>query len=450
MSIRLLDLTKSFGHDLVVNQVSLEVQDGELFVLLGASGSGKSTILRLIAGLIPPESGRIELNGRDVTFLPQQTRNTGFVFQNYSIFRHMTVAENVEFGLRIRQVSPAERRERAEALLDLVGLAGLGARYADQLSGGQQQRVALARALAYQPAVLLLDEPFGTLDVKIRGQLRKSLKEIQRQLRVTTILVTHDQEEAFELADRLGVIDRGRLIEVGSPEELYHRPQTEFVANFVGAGNLLVGLEESGSVRLGTNLLPLPEGAPSHDVGAPVRILFRPESVVLQSEPFAPGGDILSLGQGRVAERIFAGSLERIALDMEGLRGSRPVTPRPAYGQQATRIEAALPSQADPGERPTMGQTLWVGVRAYHILAPGGLKILIHAVDSPAGRAAAEYGTAWRRPPVAARYCWRLLTLPGRLRERVKCWRVCGKSGLRSFPGWRRACARARLPRNSC
>src|SRR5690606_27205770 len=171
-----------------------------------------------------------------------------------------------------------------DELLELVGLSGLGARYADQLSGGQQQRVALARALAYNPAVLLLDEPFGALDVKIRQQLRNSLKEIQQQLRVTTILVTHDQEEAFELADRVGVIERGQLIETGDPVALYHRPRTEFVATFVGGGNVLAGREENGQIRLGNVVLPLPPGTPAQETGAPVRVLFRPETVRLRSE----------------------------------------------------------------------------------------------------------------------------------------------------------------------
>jgi sulfate transport system ATP-binding protein len=222
MSIILAGVVKRFGDHLVVNSVNLEIEKGELFVLLGGSGSGKSTILRMIAGLTIPDSGRIELNGVDVTHIPPQLRKTGFVFQNYSIFRHMTVSENVEFGLRIRNVSVDERKQRRDELLDLVGLAGLGSRYSDQLSGGQRQRVALARALAYNPEVLLLDEPFGALDVKIRAQLRESLKEIQEKLDVTTILVTHDQEEAFELADRIGIIEKGSLIEIGDPEELYH------------------------------------------------------------------------------------------------------------------------------------------------------------------------------------------------------------------------------------
>src|ERR1044071_8195450 len=202
MSIILDQITKRFGNQWVVDNVSLEIADKELFVLLGSSGSGKSTILRMIAGLTDPTSGRIFLHDRDVTHLPPQQRGTGFVFQNYSIFRHMTVSENIEFGLRIRKVPRDERTKRREQLLDLAGLAGLGSRYAHQLSGGQQQRVALARALVYEPNVLLLDEPFGALDVKIRSQLRRILKEIQQRLAVTTILVTHDQEEAFELADR--------------------------------------------------------------------------------------------------------------------------------------------------------------------------------------------------------------------------------------------------------
>jgi sulfate transport system ATP-binding protein len=225
MSIVLEQISKRYENQWVVDNVSLEVANKELFVLLGSSGSGKSTILRMIAGLTRPAGGRVFLHGRDVTSLTPQERGTGFVFQNYSIFRHMTVGENIEFGLRIRKTAKGERKQRREQLLDLVGLSGLGNRYAHQQSGGQQQRVALARALAYEPDVLLLDEPFGALDVKIRAQLRRSLKEIQRRLGVTTILVTHDQEEAFELADRIGVLDRGRLLEVGPAENIYAEPR---------------------------------------------------------------------------------------------------------------------------------------------------------------------------------------------------------------------------------
>ncbi|HLE51483.1 MAG TPA: ATP-binding cassette domain-containing protein [Anaerolineales bacterium] len=391
MSIILSELTKRFGENLVVNKVSLEIQNGELFVLLGSSGSGKSTILRMIAGLTEVDAGRIELDGRDVTFLPPQTRGTGFVFQNYSIFRHMTVLENIEFGLRIRKTPLEERRQRSEELLELVGLSGLGSRFADQISGGQRQRVALARALAYQPAVLLLDEPFGALDVKIRAQLRERLIDIQRQLNVTTILVTHDQEEAFELGDRIGVIERGDLIEVGNPEELYHRPKTEFVATFIGNGNVLVGRAEGGQVKLGSTILPFPKNAPFHDEGAPVRILFRPETVVLQDQPVLQKSDIHMLAQGLVIQRVFVGSQQRIRLEVDGLQGVRPIAPPPAYGQRMTHI-VALQQSLSSGDRFRTGESFWIGVRDYHILAPTGLKILTCYDESPGGEAAFEFG----------------------------------------------------------
>jgi sulfate transport system ATP-binding protein len=392
MSILLTDLTKRYNEHLVVNRVSLDIRDGELFVLLGGSGSGKSTVLRMIAGLTTPDAGTIELNGRDVTYLPPQARGTGFVFQNYSIFRHMTVLENVEFGLRIRKTKSNERRRRAEELLDLVGLAGLGARYPSQLSGGQQQRVALARALAYQPTVLLLDEPFGALDVKIRSQLRASLKEIQRQLKITTILVTHDQEEAFELADRIGVMDTGRLVEVGTSETLYHQPHTEFTATFIGGGNVLVGRKERDSIRLGSAALPLPADAAQTDDGSPIRVLFRPERTVLQSEPFQEH-DVHVLGQGVVMEQIFAGAVRRIVLEMEGLRGVRAVAPRVMYGQSVTRIEVIQTGARALEHNFALGQKVWVGLRDFHVLEPTGLKVLLCVSQDTSGAIAAEMGS---------------------------------------------------------
>jgi sulfate transport system ATP-binding protein len=391
MSIILTNLTKYFGDNLVVNNVSLEVADGELFVLLGGSGSGKSTILRLIAGLIQPNDGRIQLNGRDVTHLPVQARDTGFVFQNYSIFRHMTVNENVEFGLKIRGVADDEKRRRSAELLDLIGLAGLGSRYADQLSGGQQQRVALARALAYRPAVLLLDEPFGALDVKIRAQLRRSLREIQERLKVTTILVTHDQEEAFELADRIGLLHRGRLVEVGSPEQLYHKPQAEFTATFVGGGNVLVGRREGDRIRLGQIALPIPQDAPPHDEGAPMRILFRPEMAVAQPDPFTHDA-IHTLGTGVIQERTFTGPMQRLTVAVEALCGTRQLVPEPIYGQRLTRVEVSQASQIAGAERLAVGQQVWLGASRFHVLHPTGLKLLVYADRSPAGANAAAFG----------------------------------------------------------
>ena len=393
MSIILNDLTARYGSNIVVNRVSLEINDGELFVLLGGSGSGKSTILRMIAGLTQPAGGRIEINGRDVTTLPPQQRGTGFVFQNYSVFRHMTVSDNVEFGLRIRRVAPAERHKRSTELLDLVGLGGLGERFPDQLSGGQQQRVALARALAYEPAVLLLDEPFSALDVKIRSQLRQSLKDIQRQLKVTTILVTHDQEEAFELADRIAVIERGYLVEANTPEALYHEPRTEFAATFVGGGNVLVGRVEQEQIKLGAVSLPLPPAAPPHEEDAPVRLLFRPETVYIGATPPAAGSDVHMLGEARVCEAMFSGSQQRLRLEMRGFEGVRSLSPPPPYGRRIFYIDAIQTSdRAAELTRPAPGDRVWVGLRHYHILEPSGLKLLIAYAETPGGKAAVAFG----------------------------------------------------------
>lgn len=375
MTIVINELTKFYGDNVVVNKVSLTVDDGEMFVLLGSSGSGKSTVLRLIAGLIQPDNGRIELHGRDVTYLTPQERHVGFVFQNYSVFQHMNVAENIAFGLRIRGVAANEQQERVAELLDLVELSGLGNRYAHQLSGGQQQRVALARALAYRPAILLLDEPFGALDVKIRAQLRRSLRQIQRQLGTTTIVVTHDQEEAFELADRIAIMDHGKLVEVGTSESLYYRPQTPFGATFIGGGNVLAGRKESGQIRLGQIQLPFPEGAPHHDDFAPVRILFRPEMVQIAQRPFPPESGIYNLGEGQIKERVFAGAVQRLKVELDSLQGTRPLSPRLDFGQNKLAIQCAL-FGAEASALLAEETAVWVGVRDYHVLNPSGLRIL--------------------------------------------------------------------------
>jgi ABC-type Fe3+/spermidine/putrescine transport system ATPase subunit/nucleotide-binding universal stress UspA family protein len=389
MSIVLTDLSKRFGNVLVVNNLSVQIPDGELFVLLGASGSGKSTVLRMIAGLTRPDHGTIELNKKDVTTLPPQARGTGFVFQNYSLFRHMTVSENIEFGLRIRRVSASQRRQRLDELLDLVGLAGLGNRFAHQLSGGQQQRVAIARALAYQPSVLLLDEPFGALDVKIRSQLRRTLKDIQQRLKVTTILVTHDQEEAFELADRIGVINRGNLVEVDTPEALYHRPRTEFAASFIGGKNVLIGRVEDGVIELGSGKLPVPQDFAEHFTR--VRILFRPETVLLQTEPFAKNGDVFELGQGRVIERMFVGSFQRIRLEVQRPRGIRPYVPQ-TFGERTMQIEALQPSEINGTNKVNVGDMLWVGFKQYHILETFWPKLLLCTDETHATEAVPDFG----------------------------------------------------------
>jgi sulfate transport system ATP-binding protein len=370
MSIQLENITKRYAGQTVVDRVSLEVQKGELFVLLGASGSGKSTVLRLISGLLAPDEGTIRLGGRDVTALPPQKRDVGFVFQNYSIFRHMTAAENIEFGLRIRRVPPIERKRRREDLLDLVGLGGLGSRYWNQLSGGQLQRVALARALAYEPAVLLLDEPFGALDVKIRAQLRQNLKQIQKTLGVTTILVTHDQEEGFELGQRIAVIERGRVLEIGAPEDLYSRPRSLFAATFLGAGTILVGRCQGEKVALGPLTLPIPSDVP-HDEGDRVRVLFRPEQVRLSAEEPPPAAS--TLGRGELVEEIFSGAARRARVRLPALPGTRQLSPPLPFGEDAVLIDAAVPADGRP-----VPLKPWVVLENWHILRQPTPRLLVY------------------------------------------------------------------------
>jgi sulfate/thiosulfate transport system ATP-binding protein len=390
MSIVLEQLSKRYESYPVVNNVSLEVADGEFFVLLGPSGSGKSTILRMIAGLASIDAGRVVLHGRDVTAQAPQQRGTGFVFQNYALFRHMSVAENVEFGLRIRKVAAAARRRKRDELLDLVGLAGLGGRMPRQLSGGQQQRVALARALAYEPEVLLLDEPFGALDAKIRIDLRRTLRAIQRKIGMTTIFVTHDQEEAFELADRLGVMNVGRLLEIGRPDELYLHPQTEFVATFLGTANLLVGRAIADGVRIGALHFPLSTIARPGSDDRPVQVLFRPEDVALGASEQELAGP--ALGLAKVEQQTFIGSFERLRLRLPPISGVRPIAPTPPFGQDAVLVEVTR-SQDQARHFPLApGADAWVGLRRIHALVHPGLRFLLLTDGTATSQPALDLG----------------------------------------------------------
>ncbi len=367
MSITLDQVTKRYQGLPVVNDVSLEIGDGEFFVLLGPSGSGKSTLLRAIAGLTGVDHGRIALHGRDVTHVSARRRGVGLVFQNYALFRHMTVADNIEFALRVRRVRAAERRRRRSELLRLVALEGMDHRLPLQLSGGQQQRVAVARALAHQPEVLLLDEPFGALDAKIREELRRTIRQVQRELGITTVLVTHDQEEAFALADRIGVMNLGRLLEIGRPHELYTRPATRFVATFLGAANLILGRQSHDGIHFGRTAMnaadagaaAVAHGARTHEVVTVV----RPEEVEIAAtrEALVSG----YLAQGTVQEVLFTGVLERarvrVAAELDASLSSGTAdgsglleVTRPQHEQRAFQI---LP-----------GQTVAIGVRRIHIL----------------------------------------------------------------------------------
>ncbi len=239
MGIVVENVSKQFGSFQALNQVSLEIKTGSLVALLGPSGSGKSTLLRLIAGLEMPDAGKVWLTGRDATYQSVQDRNIGFVFQHYALFKHLTVRQNIAFGLEIRKAPASKIKNRVEELLELVQLAGLGDRYPSQLSGGQRQRVALARALAVEPQVLLLDEPFGALDAKVRKDLRAWLRRLHDEVHVTTVFVTHDQEEAMEVSDEIVVMNKGCVEQVGTPAEIYDHPATAFVMSFIGPVNVL-------------------------------------------------------------------------------------------------------------------------------------------------------------------------------------------------------------------
>jgi sulfate transport system ATP-binding protein len=284
MGIVVRDLCKSFGAARVVDRVSFTIESGELVALLGPSGGGKSTVLRMIAGLEVPDSGEVLLNGAVSTHARVQDRAVGFVFQHYALFRHMTVRQNVGFGLSVRKRPKAEIAATVGELLELVQLAALGDRYPDELSGGQRQRVALARALAPRPSLLLLDEPFGALDAKVRAELREWIRKLHHERGITSVFVTHDQEEAMDLADRVIVLHQGKVEQIGTPEEIYDHPATEFVASFVGASNVLHGEVKDGRAALtvpGALDLRAPPGTGD---GLGVRAFVRPYDIDLSTE----------------------------------------------------------------------------------------------------------------------------------------------------------------------
>jgi sulfate/thiosulfate transport system ATP-binding protein len=281
MKIEVRDLSKSFGSVRVVAGVSFSVGEGELLGLLGPSGSGKTTVLRMIAGLETPSSGDIFIDGKLVNDVPVQQRNIGFVFQHYALFKHLTVFENVAFGLKIKKSARQDLTQRVTELLHLMGLEGLGTRYPHQLSGGQRQRVAIARALAPRPSVLLLDEPFGAVDAKVRQELREWLIRLHDHLNVTSLFVTHDQEEAMEVSDRIIVFAKGRMEQVGSPPEVYEEPATEFVARFIGSMNILEAEVKGEVARRGRLEFPAPGFADGHRV----QIGFRPYYLKISEDP---------------------------------------------------------------------------------------------------------------------------------------------------------------------
>ena len=278
-ALEIKGVSKSFGRYPALKDVSFAAADREFLALLGPSGSGKTTLLRVLAGLEEPDAGEVRFGGEDYLAIPARRRRAGMVFQHYALFRHMTVAQNIAFGLKVRpwaeRPSSTEIKKRVGDLLDLVQLTGLDKRYPAQLSGGQRQRVALARALAIEPRMLLLDEPFGALDAQVRRDLRRWLREVHDHAGVTTVFVTHDQEEALDLADRVAILRDGQLIQLGKPQELYDNPASAFVYDFLGPSCRLPGVVEEGRLRVGDWVTPAAPGAPSGDVD----VYFRPDEI---------------------------------------------------------------------------------------------------------------------------------------------------------------------------
>jgi putative spermidine/putrescine transport system ATP-binding protein len=303
------DLARAFGSLRALDGLSLEIAPGEFVALLGPSGCGKTTALRILAGFETADSGSVTVNGKDISHIPAAKRDMGMVFQSYSLFPNMSALENVGFGLRMRRLATAQRRQRAADLLDIVGLTEHARKYPHQLSGGQQQRVALARALAIEPQVLLLDEPLSALDAKVRLQLREQIKSVQQRLGTTTLFVTHDQEEALSMADRVGVMKDGKLDQIAVPDQLYAHPATAFVAEFVGTMNRIPGeLAGSDRVRALDTVVPVHGERPADGTGA-VDVLVRPEGLKIDAVP---------AGNGIVTDRTFLGSVSRISVRLSG------------------------------------------------------------------------------------------------------------------------------------
>jgi sulfate transport system ATP-binding protein len=348
MSIEVTGVGKRFGSFQALRDVSLRVESGELVALLGPSGSGKTTLLRVIAGLEAPDTGAVHVAGQEATERSARERGVGFVFQHYALFRHMTVFENVAFGLRVRpralRPSSAEVRERVESLLRMVQLDWLADRYPPQLSGGQRQRVALARALAVEPRVLLLDEPFGSLDARVRQELRRWLRRLHDSIRLTSVFVTHDQEEALEVADRVVIMNEGRIEQAGTPEEVFERPATPFVASFVGTVNVFHGRVEAGKAMVGPFTVEYP--AHSDASGQPATAFVRPHELDVTRAADGPGGLCAKVQRARPAGGV-------VRLELAGADG-RPV-----------EVELTRERYEELGVAP--GESVWVRPRRVRV-----------------------------------------------------------------------------------
>lgn len=348
MSITVEKVSKRFGSFVALDDVSLHVPAGKLVALLGPSGSGKTTLLRILSGLELPDEGAVYYEDEDVTHRPARERNLGFVFQHYALFRHMTVFENVAFALRVRRRSEAEVKARVGELLRLVRLQELEHRKPSELSGGQRQRIALARALAAQPRVLLLDEPFGALDAQVRQELRQWLRRLHHEIGVTTILVTHDQEEAFEVSDLVVILNQGRIEQAGSPHEVFEHPASAFIMDFLGRVNVFQGRARNGSVQMGQLEIPYPDYA--HEAERPASVYVRPHELDIERAP---------LNSGSLAARVThvnpAGAVARVHLEA-------------LEGELSLHVELAPDRWRDL--RLTVGDTAYVSPRRARVFLP--------------------------------------------------------------------------------
>jgi len=348
MSIAVKNVVKRFGNFVALNDVSLDVPGGSLLALLGPSGSGKTTLLRIIAGLEGADQGSVHYRDEDVTKRSPRDRNVGFVFQHYALFRHMTVFENVAFGLRVRHAPKDKIESRVRELLQLVRLEGFGGRFPPQLSGGQRQRVALARALAVEPAVLLLDEPFGALDAKVRQQLRQWLRRFHHEIKVTTIFVTHDQEEAFEVADRVVVMNNGRIEQQGTPQEVFDHPANPFVMDFLGNVNVFQGRIQNGKMLLGGIEMAYPDYP--HGESRAATAYIRPHELDIDRSP----ADASSL-RAKVLQINPNGSVAKVRLESEN-------------SHLELNVEINLDRYAELGLRP--GDFVHVAPRRFRVFFP--------------------------------------------------------------------------------
>src|SRR2546427_4887473 len=368
-------ISKLFKKAGVLEDITFDVAEGESLVLLGASGSGKTTILRIIAGLEQPETGYVILHGKDVTDLPARERGVGVIFQAYALFPRMTVEKNIGYGLKIRRRPRKERKRIVNDLLQLVQLEQHRKKYPWQLSGGQQQRVAIARTLAYKPQVLLFDEPFGALDAQTRVHLRREIRALLKQVKVPSIFITHDQEEALEMGDRIAVLNNGHLEQVGTPDEVYNHPATEYVATFLGAANLLVGVVTGAAIEIGTACLPAEKETKRFREGQSVKLVFRPEDVCISQDANLAEG-CRRLANGLIEEVNFVGAYERllIRLDLTHRRQSQDepplyqVTVNTPEKMTGVPIMATRPKPEASATRFKPGDRVAVGLKSFSAL----------------------------------------------------------------------------------